>query len=114
MPWRGLVLILVVAVLLALLPAARGIFDFPAFYLAFLVLVLFWAAQSTSWNILSGYSGYFSFGQGAFFGVGAYATAVLTSRHGWDFFATLPVAGLVAVLIALAIGAMMKGTARVS
>ncbi|HWH23841.1 MAG TPA: branched-chain amino acid ABC transporter ATP-binding protein/permease, partial [Candidatus Limnocylindria bacterium] len=77
-----------------------------AFYLAFLVLVLFWTAQSTSWNILSGYSGYFSFGQGAFFGVGAYATAVLTFRHDWDFFATLPVAGLAAVLVALAIGAV--------
>ena len=41
--------------------------------------MLFWTTQATSWNILSGYSGYFSFGQAAFVGVGAYTTAVL-----WD------------------------------
>jgi branched-chain amino acid transport system permease protein len=104
MPWRGLLLILVVGLVVAMLPLARGAFPFPTFYLIFLATVFFWVAQSTSWNILSGYSGYFSFGQGAFFGVGAYATAVLTSRHGWDFFATLPIAGLIAVAIALATG----------
>ena len=44
--------------------------------------MLFWVAQATSWNILSGYSGYFSFGQAAYVGVGAYTTAVLSGRHG--------------------------------
>ena len=44
--------------------------------------ILFWIAQATSWNILSGYSGYFSFGQAAFVGVGAYTTAVLTAGTG--------------------------------
>ncbi|MDP8905725.1 MAG: branched-chain amino acid ABC transporter ATP-binding protein/permease [Chloroflexota bacterium] len=104
MRWRGLLLIAAAFLLLALLPMLRGAFPFPAFYLVFLATFFFWVAQSTSWNLLSGYSGYFSFGQGAFFGAGAYATAVLTSRHGWDFVATLPVAGLVALVIAVAIG----------
>ena len=44
--------------------------------------VLFWIAQATSWNLLSGYSGYFSFGQAAYVGIGAYTMAVLTGRHG--------------------------------
>jgi len=103
---RGLALILLVGLLLALLPWLRDAFPFPTFYLAFMATLFFWVAQSTSWNLLSGFSGYFSFGQGAFFGVGAYTTAVLTSRHGWDFFASLPVAGIIAVLVALAIGAV--------
>ncbi|HUG48831.1 MAG TPA: branched-chain amino acid ABC transporter ATP-binding protein/permease [Candidatus Limnocylindria bacterium] len=103
---RGLALLLLAAAVLAAAAPLREVFGFPTFYLIFMATVFFWVAQSTSWNILSGYSGYFSFGQGAFFGVGAYATAVLMSRHDFDFIATLPVAGLVAVLIALAIGAV--------
>lgn len=76
------------------------------FYLTLLSTLFFWTAQATSWNILSGYSGYFSFGQGAFVGVGVYSTAVLTGRHGWDFYATLPVAAVLSVLLALGIGAV--------
>jgi branched-chain amino acid transport system permease protein len=106
MAWREVAGIVAAAVLLALLPVAHALVDFPAFYLAFLAGALFWIAQATSWNILSGYSGYFSFGQGAFFGVGAYATAVLSGRHGIDFFLTLPVAALLAVGLALVIGAL--------
>jgi branched-chain amino acid transport system permease protein len=109
MPRRGLAMLLLAFVALALIPFLRrelDFVDFPVFYLAFMATVLFWVAQATSWNILSGYSGYFSFGQGAFFGVGAYTTAVLAGRHGWDFFATLPLAGLLAVLLALIIGAV--------
>jgi branched-chain amino acid transport system permease protein len=45
----------------------------PAFYESILYLVCHWVVLAVSWNILSGYSGYFSFGHGAFFGVGAYA-----------------------------------------
>ena len=79
----------------------------PVFYLVFLASVLFWVAQATSWNILSGYSGYFSFGQGAFFGVGAYTTAVLIGRHGSTSSLTLPVAGACSALgLALVIGAL--------
>ena len=103
---RGVALILLAAVVLAAAAPLREVFGFPTFYLAFMATVFFWVAQSTSWNILSGYSGYFSFGQGAFFGIGAYVTAVLMSRHGFDFFATLPLAGLAAVALALAIGAV--------
>ena len=103
---RGVSLILLAALALAAAAPLREVFGFPTFYLVFMATVFFWVAQSTSWNILSGYSGYFSFGQGAFFGIGAYVTAVLMSRHGFDFFATLPLAGLAAVALALAIGAI--------
>lgn len=106
MPWRGLAVILLVFVILAALPLVRSVVPFPPFYLVFLATVFFWVAQATSWNLLSGFSGYFSFGQGAFFGVGAYATAVLMARHGFDFFATLPIAGGLAIVVALGIGAV--------
>ena len=60
------------------------------FYETFLYLVLHWVVLATSWNILSGYSGYFSFGHGAFFGAGMYTTAALVAQFKWPFLATLP------------------------
>ena len=103
---RGLLGFAVLFVVLALLPYVREALGIPVAYLVFLGLVWFWTAQATSWNILSGYSGYFSFGQGAFLAVGAYTTAVLAGRHGVDFFVTLPIAGGLSVLLALGIGAL--------
>ena len=41
-----------------------------------LTQVLLWAVLSLAWNILSGYSGYFSFGHAAFWGLGAYTVAL--------------------------------------
>src|SRR5205823_1422665 len=61
----------------------------------------------TSWNILSGYSGYFSFGHGAFFGAGVYTTATLAGRYDVPFLWTLPAAALVAALLGLALGAVV-------
>jgi len=89
---------------LALPAFTREALGFPAFYLVLLGTIWFWSAQATSWSILSGYSGYFSFGQGAFVGLGAYTTAVLSGRHGVDFLLTLPVSAALSTLLALAIG----------
>jgi branched-chain amino acid transport system permease protein len=103
---RGLGRFALLFVALALLPTVREPLDISVSYLVFLGLAWFWVAQATSWNILSGYSGYFSFGQGAFLAVGAYTTAVLYGRHGVDFFLTIPIAGLLSLLLAFAIGAL--------
>jgi branched-chain amino acid transport system permease protein len=96
-------LIVVIGGLFSLLP----LFKVPAFYESFLYLVFYWAVLATSWNILSGYAGYFSFGHGAFFGAGVYTTAVLAGKFDWPFLATLPVAALVAALIGLGVGAVV-------
>jgi len=47
-----------------------------AYYQLVLTQVLLWAVLSLAWNILSGYSGYFSFGHAAFWGLGAYTVAL--------------------------------------
>jgi len=52
----------------------------PAFYESFLYLLCHWMILALSWNILSGYSGYFSFGHGAFFGIGMYTSAGLSAN----------------------------------
>jgi branched-chain amino acid transport system permease protein len=103
---RGLWAFPLAFALLATLSLYRQTLGLPVFYLTLLTTILFWTAQATSWNILSGYSGYFSFGQAGFVGVGAYTTAVLYGRHQVDFYLTvLCAAGLCAVL-ALVVGGL--------
>ncbi len=79
----------------------------PPFYESFLYLIFSAMVLATSWNILSGYSGYFSFGHGAFFGAGMYTTATLAGRLELPFLWTLPAAGLIAALLGLGIGAVV-------
>ena len=81
-------------------PACPG-WALPPFYESILYLVCHWAVLALSWNILSGYSGYFSFGHGAFFGIGMYTTAVLAGKLDWPFLATLPFAALLPALLGL-------------
>jgi branched-chain amino acid transport system permease protein len=88
---------------MACLPMAR----LPAFYDSFLYLVFFWVSLSTSWALLSGFAGYFSLGHAAFFGVGLYTTAVLTTKLGWPFLPTLPIAAAIPALLALGVGAIV-------
>jgi len=100
---RTTLAILAVAAAMALLPLA----GLPAFYDALLYLMLHWIVLATSWNILSGTTGYFSFGHGAFFGVGLYTTSTLLARFEWPFLWTLPVAAAVAALLGTALGAVV-------
>ena len=79
----------------------------PAFYESFLYLICHWMILALSWNILSGYSGYFSFGHGAFFGIGMYTSAGLSANLDWPFLWTLPAAAALAALLGLALGAVV-------
>ncbi|GAC1602855.1 MAG: ATP-binding cassette domain-containing protein [Ramlibacter sp.] len=79
----------------------------PAFYESFLYLVCHWTILALSWNILSGYSGYFSFGHGAFFGIGMYTTAGLAVNLNLPFLWTLPAAAALAALLGVALGAVV-------
>ncbi|MGH7032691.1 MAG: branched-chain amino acid ABC transporter permease, partial [Stellaceae bacterium] len=90
---------LLVAILIAV--PATGV---PAYYVAFLYLVFFWIAMATSWNILSGFAGYWSFGHAAFFGTGVYTSATLATKFGMPFLLTLPIAALLAAALGAAVG----------
>ena len=50
--------------------------------LNFLVVALMIALAGQGWNVLGGYGGQYSFGHAAFFGTGAYVTAILQVRYG--------------------------------
>jgi branched-chain amino acid transport system permease protein len=53
-----------------------------AFLLDGLILILLWGTLAAAWNIAGGYAGQVSLGHSAFFGIGAYAAALLGTR--WD------------------------------
>ena len=60
----------------ALVYAGLALFVTNSYYQLTLTLVLVWASFGLSWNLLSGYTGLISFGHAAFFGLGAYTTAL--------------------------------------
>jgi branched-chain amino acid transport system permease protein len=55
-------------------------------------------------NLLIGYTGQISLGHGAFFGVGAYAAAVLATKAGFPFIAAVPIAGLITAAVGMIFG----------
>lgn len=74
-----------------------------AFLLNLVVIAGVYAIVALSLNLLVGYTGVFSIAHAALFGVGAYSTALLSTKFGWGFLATLVVAvvlgGVVSALI---------------
>ncbi len=89
-----------IGIALAFVPALRP-GDLTLLNLGFFTLL--YVAQGVSWNILGGFAGYISFGYAAFYGLGAYTTALLWIA-GWPPVLTYPVAGLVAAVFSLVIG----------
>jgi branched-chain amino acid transport system permease protein len=69
-----------------------------------LILTLMFAALSQSWNILGGYCGQISLGHALYFGIGAYATSVLFVNFGVLPWLGMMVGGVLASLVALALG----------
>jgi branched-chain amino acid transport system permease protein len=55
-------------------------------------------------GLLTGFNGQISVGHGAFFGVGAYTTAILTADHGWPHLATLPVSAVICFGVGALVG----------
>ena len=68
------------------------------------IMVLYFALASQAWNILSGYSGQFSFGHAAFFGIGAYISTILLINYNITPWVGMIVGALVAMIVGLIIG----------
>jgi branched-chain amino acid transport system permease protein len=66
--------------------------------------ILLFAILASSWNIIGGYTGYASFGNIVFFGLGAYATAIGMKTLGLGFFPSMLLSGVVAGLFGYLVG----------
>src|SRR5918995_5855469 len=75
---RSLIVLIVVIAALAVVPLIVQ----SNVVLNFLVVALLIALVGQGWNVLGGYGGQYSFGHAAFFGTGAYVTAILQMRYG--------------------------------
>jgi branched-chain amino acid transport system permease protein len=63
-----------------------------------------WVALAQSWNLISGLTGYVSFGHVAFFGSGAYASSLLIVKAGWPWPLACLGGGAAAAVLALVMG----------
>jgi branched-chain amino acid transport system permease protein len=101
--WRLIVALPLFVLFLAVFPWL----DPPVYFVSLIFTVFMYITLASSWNLIGGYAGYLSFGHVAFFGIGAYATALM--MNGFDLspagtiLSSIP-AGVVAAVIAIIVG----------
>ena len=74
------------------------------YHLHVLIMAGIFTILALSLNLLLGYTGQLSLGHAAFFGIGAYTSALLTLKLEWSFWLGLPCAAAAAGLAGWAIG----------
>jgi branched-chain amino acid transport system permease protein len=91
---------------LALFAVAVLVFPFVAssYWLSLANQIAIATTGALGLNILVGYTGQISLGQGAFMAVGAYSAGIFTARMGIPFWASIPLASLVTALVGLVFG----------
>ncbi len=95
------------ALLLAGVLAALIVYPFlfrGSFALHVMIMVFMYATLSLAWDVIGGHAHLFSFGQAAFFGVGAYTSTVLYLRAGLAPWWGMAAAGLMAAVLGVLIG----------
>jgi branched-chain amino acid transport system permease protein len=75
-----------------------------AYILYILNTIGIYAIAAVGLNLLIGYTGQISLGHGAFFGVGAYAAAILATKASFPFIAAVPAAGFITALVGMIFG----------
>ena len=67
-------------------------------------LILVYAIALLGLNLLTGYNGQISLGHGAFYAIGAYAAAMLMDQAGVPYWATIPIAGVLCLVVGFLFG----------
>jgi len=96
LPTVGLIVLLVVAVTLPFTMSNFRLFQFTQ--------VLIYAIALLGLNMLTGYNGQISLGHGAFYAIGAYTTAIMIDRWSIGYGWTLPVAGVLCLVVGFLFG----------
>lgn len=94
--------------LVLLIVSVAGLVYYPEvanpYRISLAITVLLTVSLASSWNIISGFTGYTSFGHAGFFGIGSYVGALLIYHETIDWKPAMLVAGLATAGIALVIG----------
>ena len=80
------------------------IFTGSADHLNILTMILIWAVVASCWDVIMGFAGILSFGQVAFYVIGAYASAILSVSHGVPPILSIPLAGCITGLFGVIVG----------
>ncbi len=75
-----------------------------SYHLFQLTMLVVYAVAVLGMVILTGFGGQISLGQGAFFAIGSYVTAILMANYNWPYWATLPVAAAASALVGFLVG----------
>lgn len=102
-PFKGPALAMIFVVALAMALGGFTIRD--PYYQLILSTIPIWALVALTWNLFSGYTGLVSFGHSTFFGLGAFAVALLAIKLGIS-----PWLGLLAATFVGGIGAILIGS----
>ncbi len=97
-PWTA---VIAVAILLV---AVYPVLSDDLYYQNMIILSMVFAIGAVGLNIITGYAGYISLGQGAFIGLGAYAVGICVTDIGGSPWVWVPVAGLLSGAIAALLG----------
>jgi branched-chain amino acid transport system permease protein len=105
--WRGAVLFsaVILAVSFADSVFERPDYMFPPYFKHVLLICLIYSIATLSLNFVSGYIGQTSLGHAAFFGLGAFTSALLTQVYHWPFWPAFLAAGIVAAVVGVPLGA---------
>jgi branched-chain amino acid transport system permease protein len=78
------------------------------YFIHLAILISIWSILAISLNLVVGYAGLLSITHAAFFGIGAYATAILMTVHKWNFFFTIPIGILISCALAFVFGLILS------
>ena len=74
------------------------------YYMRIINMILIYSILTIGLNLVVGHTGVLSFGHAAFYGIGAYTTAILMKYFGWSFWIVLPLSGIIASLFGILLG----------
>jgi ABC-type branched-subunit amino acid transport system ATPase component/ABC-type branched-subunit amino acid transport system permease subunit len=97
-PWTALIALAVLFI------AAFPVLSDDLYYQNMFILSMVFAIGAVGLNIITGYAGYVSLGQGAFIGLGAYAVGICVNDIGGSPWVWIPVAGLLSGGMAALLG----------
>ena len=69
-----------------------------------LIMCLIWGVVAASWDLIMGFAGIFTFGQVAFYVIGAYGSAILTRTFEISPWLGIPAGGLITGIIGVLVG----------
>jgi branched-chain amino acid transport system permease protein len=98
-PWKRWLALAVLLVVMVVIPQVFG-----PYATVILTNALLYAILALGLNVVVGYAGLLDLGYAAFFAVGAYSVGILTVQFGWNFWLTIPVAVIAAMIAGVIIG----------